>query len=491
MVARRATIRVMFDHAPSPQRLRDLGASLDGLELAALGGALDRRRRRAAAACRDYLAPRLSDLDAPLVVLVAGPSGGGKTTIVNSLARYRIGETGPVRPTTLEPVAWAGEDLPATLDAVRRSTPGSVVDSMRPPPDGVVIVDAPPPEVLDSRGRPVVESLLDVADALLFVASATRYADAGSFALLAAAAGRGLTTVMVLNRLPQTPELQQMIALDFATKLAERRLLPRPDAELVVTVAESAVAAETGGLPPEDVARVRKEVEALADPQSRPEVVRLAVAGTLARLRGDLAVVRAGIIDREVRRVELLDPLRAAYREEARRLVAEIKGGAFAGIDVEGSLDVMASAAARRAGLAAREAAQMWDAIDPGLMAGHAGLFGHGPATLDAARERLDFWTAEVGSLIDRMATRRISGRRRRHLAEYVRGAALDPRRSPGGRAARSLQRVPGIVEAARDLLAEELRGIVDADSRRFEDVVGARTPAGILAELVEVSGSE
>jgi energy-coupling factor transporter ATP-binding protein EcfA2 len=479
----------MLDHAPSPQRLRALASSLDRLDLGVVGIAAEARRRRAVVACHDYLAPRLEDPSAPLVLLVAGPGGSGKSTIVNSLGNRRISETGPVRPTTLEPVAWTGEELPPTLDVARRRIPGSMVDSLRPPPRGTVIVDSPPPEVTDGDGRSIAHDLLAVADALVFVAGASRYADADGFGLLEEAAARGLPVITVLNRLPADPEIQLALASDFAVKLVDRRLVPRPDPELVVTVAESIVSPETDGLTVEEVGRVRKEIEAMADPQSRPEIVTAAVTGTLRRLRTDLAVVRAALIDREVRRVELLDPMRAIYREEGRRLVAEVKGGALAGLAEP--LGAVASAAARRAGLAARTTAEAWADIALDLVDASPSLFGHGPDVVDSARERLEFWEGEVEPLIERLATRRVSGRRRRALASYIRRAAFDPRTPATRRIERLLERVPGVVDGARDLLAEELRGIVDADSRRFEDAVGPSTPDGILAELTEVSASE
>jgi hypothetical protein len=477
----------MLDHAPSPQRLRALASSLEQLDLRVVGAAAEARRRRAVVACHDYLAPRIEHGTSPIVLVVAGPGGSGKSTIVNSLGRRRISAIGPVRPTTLEPVAWTGEDLPSTLDPIRRRLPGSVVDSLRPPPHGTVIVDAPPPEVTDADGRSIAHELLAVADGLVFVAGATRYADVDAFGLLEMAAARGLPTVMVLNRLPQAPETQQMVAADFATKLAAHRLIPRPDPELVVTVAESIVSTETGGLQPEEVARVRKEIEAMADPQSRPDIVAAVVAGTLRRLRTDLAVVRAALIDREVRRVELLDPMQAIYREEGRHLVADVKGGAFAGLD--DPMIAVASAAARRAGLAARTTAEAWSDIAPGVVDAAPTLFGHGPDMVESAGERLEFWVSEIDSLIDRLAVRRVSRRGRRALAAHVLIAALDPRATPSRRVRKALVRVPGIIDAARDLLAEELRGIVDADSRRFEDAVGSGTPEGILAELTEVAG--
>lgn len=474
----------MFDHAPSPQRLRDLAAALERIDLSPLGGAAEARRTRAVEASASYLAPRLDDPAAPLVVVVAGPGGGGKSTILNSLARRRIGRTGPVRPTTTAPVAWTGDDLPPTLDRLRARVSGEVVDTLRPPPEGVVLVDSPPPEVLDRSGRAIAESLIRVADALVFVAGATRYADAETFTLLESAARRGLPTVIVLNRLPQDPGDQRVVVADFAAKLARRRLIPRPDPEAIVAVAEGMVSPETGGLGPEDVARVRKEVEALADPQARPGVAADAVEGALRLLRADLAAIRADVIDGEVRRVELLDPMLAAYRQEGQRLVAAVKSGRFATAEPDRISHALASAAARRAGSAARLTAEAWAEVAPDVLDGAPELYGHGRETLSAARERIDFWLDELGPLIDSRATRRLSRRRRRRLIDLVRRAALDRRARPTSSERRLLDRVPGVVEAARELLAEELRGIVEADARRFRDRLGPGAPPGILAEL-------
>jgi hypothetical protein len=479
----------MVDHAPSPRRLRALAASLEELDLGGVDEETEARRRRAVVACRDYLVPRLEDPTGPLVVVVAGPSGGGTSTIVNALAQRRVTDVGPVRPTTTRPVVWAGSDVPAIAAVIESKAPDTTVDSSGRGLDGGVIVDAPSPGVTGGDGRPVVHELLAVADAMVFVAGASRYADAEAFGLLAAAARRGLPTVMVLNRLPRAPELQQRVATDFAEKLATRRLVPRPDPDLIVMVAESSTADGIASLVPEEVARVRKELEAMIDPQSRPEIVTFVVGRTLELLRSDLAAIRAGLIDHEVRRVELLDPMRAFFRGEGRRLIADVRGGVFAGVD--DPLDSVASAAARRAGTAARATAEAWSEIAPGLVDAHPDLFRHADETVEAAREHLEFWVGELDSLIQRRTRRGMSRRKRRRVARHMRAAVFDPAVVPGRAVRRALGSVPGIVEAARELLAEELQGIVDADSRRFEDVVGPRTPEGLLALLADVVNDE
>src|SRR5215468_3268669 len=52
----------------------------------------------------DYLIPRLSRLDAPLLVVVGGSTGAGKSTLVNSIVRAPVTQAGVLRPTTRSPV---------------------------------------------------------------------------------------------------------------------------------------------------------------------------------------------------------------------------------------------------------------------------------------------------------------------------------------------------------------------------------------------------
>ena len=96
----------------------------------------------------DYVIPRLMTIDAPLLAVVGGSTGAGKSTLVNSLVGARVTEPGVLRPTTRSPVLvhnpadadWFGQDrLLPDLERVQprderpRGAPaGAVGDSSRP-----------------------------------------------------------------------------------------------------------------------------------------------------------------------------------------------------------------------------------------------------------------------------------------------------------------------------------------------------------------------
>ncbi|MER7758283.1 ATP-binding protein [Streptomyces sp. NPDC097619] len=71
-----------------------------------LPGAPRARRTRAEllAQLDDYLVPRLRAPEAPLLAVVGGSTGAGKSTLVNSLVGRQVSEAGVLRPTTRTPV---------------------------------------------------------------------------------------------------------------------------------------------------------------------------------------------------------------------------------------------------------------------------------------------------------------------------------------------------------------------------------------------------
>lgn len=478
----------MIDHAPSPVRLEALVRTLDRVRLSLVGGEGESIRRRTLRHARDYLLPRLADPTMTLVVAVVGPSGGGKSTLVNSVARRRVSPEGVVRPATRQPVAWCDGAVPGTLDAVRSRIPGRIVGSLRPPPEGIVVVDTPPPEITGAGERPIAADVLEVADVCVFVAGASRYADVEGFELLAPWAERGMPTVFVLNRLPESPELQQRLSDDFALKLSGAGLLDRADGELIVPVAEGPVSPDSGGLPSEWVSGVAKELQALADPQARPGIVNAGIASALALVERGALTVRRMAVDNEARRIGLLESVRHEYDTEARRLRERLQAGGLAGVGptVEEMTSDLATVVTHRAGRAARRAAERW-AEDPGagpIVHDAPGLFGHGPEILEAARERVEWWVGALPDIVAEASGTRLGKRKARRIAEAVRRTVVDAAHEPRRRSRKFLARHDAVVPTARARLADELGGVLASDARRFEGPLGPPPPDELLTVL-------
>ena len=71
----------------------------------------------------DYVLPRLKAIDAPLLAVVGGSTGAGKSTLVNSIVHAQISRQGVIRPTTTRPVLVHHPD-DTTWFADQRILPG-------------------------------------------------------------------------------------------------------------------------------------------------------------------------------------------------------------------------------------------------------------------------------------------------------------------------------------------------------------------------------
>jgi energy-coupling factor transporter ATP-binding protein EcfA2 len=121
-----------------------------------------------------------------LIVAVVGASGVGKSEMVNVLAGARVVTAGPLRPTTTEIAIWG--------DIAESYIPGRRVPGPNRP-DRVVLIDTPPTEHYPDT----VAELLHRVDAVLFVISPERYADAITATLLETVRERGIPTRIVLS----------------------------------------------------------------------------------------------------------------------------------------------------------------------------------------------------------------------------------------------------------------------------------------------------
>ncbi|MCI0425896.1 MAG: GTPase domain-containing protein, partial [Actinobacteria bacterium] len=179
-----------------PDGVTRLAAALEALDLR-VDFELARRCRDLSETIRNYLLPRLEKPGSPLLVVFAGPTGSGKSTLINSLTGLDLSATGPRRPTTRAPlfVVFEGTE-------VEDAGEGVVIAGAAPVLRHMTLVDTPDIDSTDTEHRRVAESLIDRADIVVFVVSALRYADQVPWEVLRRAASRGAAVVSVINRLP-------------------------------------------------------------------------------------------------------------------------------------------------------------------------------------------------------------------------------------------------------------------------------------------------
>lgn len=235
----------------------------------------------------DYVLPRLVQLDAPVVVVVGGSTGAGKSTLVNSLIGERVTESGVLRPTTRSPVLvhhpedadWFLPDrvLPDLQRAALTANPDyalRVVPSARVP-RGLAILDAPDIDSIDEGNRKLAGQLLAAADLWLFVTSAARYADQVPWDYLKHAADRSTSLALVLDRTPA--EAVTEVRGHLLRMMASRGLADSP----LFTVREGPTDRD-GLLPPEEVEPVRAWLhEVAADPLTRWTVMKRTLDGAI------------------------------------------------------------------------------------------------------------------------------------------------------------------------------------------------------------------
>ena len=146
----------------------------------------------------DYLLPRLRRLDAPLLAVVGGSTGAGKSTLVNTLVGAPVSRSGWLRPTTRGPVLvcnpleldWFTGDriLPELSRTTGDGGAGSAgtlnVIAHDGVPSGLALLDAPDIDSVVAENRRLAGQLLSAADLWIFCTSAARYADAVPWDLL-------------------------------------------------------------------------------------------------------------------------------------------------------------------------------------------------------------------------------------------------------------------------------------------------------------------
>ena len=267
-----------------------LRGALQAAELPLDGPGVDEQRASRAEMVdqlEDYVIPRVMTVEAPLLVVVGGSTGAGKSTLVNSLIGRRVTQPGLLRPTTRSPVLvhhpddaeWFGQDrlLPDLRRVTHETNDQDALQlvAAETVPQGLAILDAPDVDSVEERNRVLAAQLLAAADMWLFVTSAARYADQVPWEHLKAAAQRQAAVAIVLDR--TAADAVQTVSTHLARMLASRGLKDSP-----LFIVHEGPISDDGLLPAGHVADIRAWLASLAvDTSARDGVVRQTLEGTI------------------------------------------------------------------------------------------------------------------------------------------------------------------------------------------------------------------
>jgi energy-coupling factor transporter ATP-binding protein EcfA2 len=210
---------------PRPGLVQDVADDLEEL-LESDGGwsdpALEKDLDRIVATIRNYLQPRLANRGAPFNVVFAGPTGSGKSTILNSIAGRTISPSGSLRPTTTKPLVFSDSRRSGTVDLGDVQFDLELGDAAFL--NDVALIDTPDIDSTNTANHRYALGVLAAADVVVFVASALRYADLVPWDVLRSVTERGIPVIHVLNRI--TTENSGAV-IDFRRRLRRAKMTPR------------------------------------------------------------------------------------------------------------------------------------------------------------------------------------------------------------------------------------------------------------------------
>ncbi len=268
----------------------------------------------------DYLLPRLRRVDAPLLAVLGGSTGAGKSTITNSLVGADVTTAGVLRPTTRAPVlvcypddlSWF-EDPEGVLAGLPRSTSAAAVgeiglrletsDQLAP---GLALLDAPDIDSIEVANHDLAAQLLGAADLWIFVTTAARYADAVPWEYLGLAQDRAAALAIVINRIP--PGSEEEVQHHFESMLVERQMA----STAVFTVAERDL--DESGRIGVELNPVRDWLgELAADTAERQQLVARTLDGALASIPARVERIAGALDEQHDELATLADIARRRY----------------------------------------------------------------------------------------------------------------------------------------------------------------------------------
>lgn len=275
------------------------------------------------------MGPRAADVDAPVLVLLLGPTGAGKSSLMNAIAGDEVSATGVLRPTTHNAIVYATEADAGTLRGgrLRRIAADRLQAVVAPRSGGVVVIDAPDVDSVERDNRELAEVLLEACDLCVFVTTATRYADLVPHDILRRVRERGVPLVVVLNRVPRDERDRDIVVADATRLLARAGVGGTAPLDLIV-VHEGEVDPQRRSIAAASVEPLLRRIALLSETaEERRRLAREALAGAVRGLV-PLAHAVADDLDHEAIDAEALRRIAvSAFDAEASELRGELRSG--------------------------------------------------------------------------------------------------------------------------------------------------------------------
>jgi energy-coupling factor transporter ATP-binding protein EcfA2 len=279
-----------------------------------------------------FVRPRVADIDAPLLVLLVGPTGAGKSSLLNTIAGAEVSKAGVLRPTTRDAVLYASERDSTTILTSGRLG-GVAKERLRlaaapASSDGVAVIDAPDIDSVERDNRELADVLVEISDLCVFVTTATRYADLAPWEVLRRVRERGLPLVVFLNRIPVDAEDRAAVIADARRLFGETSGRNASQPVELIAFDEGDVDPSVNGLAREKARRLLDRIARLAaQADERRAVARQALAGAM---RGLAPLAHSIADDLEHEAIDddaLLRTAASTYAEELAALSGALKGG--------------------------------------------------------------------------------------------------------------------------------------------------------------------